>query len=269
MLVAFAFVSVSAGAQSLMDDQTYRELVETADERSREAQVAFDEGRYDDAAELSREAKALTARAEEYAQERVLRYRANAFRNRARDRIRVADRLKAQERYPDEWSSAKEFYREGEDAFEDRSWETSIDSFRSVMTALESVKPVPFSPAPTPPPPPPKPEPEAVVEEVVEEVKEPPILGGYPPVEISEGRVVTTDLPALYFVRLIPGRRDCFWRIAEYPFVYGDPWKWRTLYLANKEKLQDPGNPHLIQPGMLFVIPEIEGEEREGVWIAD
>ena len=73
-------------------------------------------------------------------------------------------------------------------------------------------------------------------------------------------------LPAYYTVRLIPGRRDCFWRIAGYPFVYGNPLKWPILYQANKQLLQNPNNPNLIQPGMVFKIPAINGETREGTY---
>lgn len=73
-------------------------------------------------------------------------------------------------------------------------------------------------------------------------------------------------LPAFYIVRLIPARRDSFWRIAEYPFVYGDPWKWRILYQANRHKLPQPNNPDLILPGMVMEIPSIRGEVRSGTW---
>jgi len=73
-------------------------------------------------------------------------------------------------------------------------------------------------------------------------------------------------LPAFYTVRLIPEARDCFWRIAEYPFVYGDPRKWKLLYEANKGLLSDPANPDLIEPGQVFEIPSLAGEKREGAW---
>jgi len=73
-------------------------------------------------------------------------------------------------------------------------------------------------------------------------------------------------LPKYYTVRLIPDNRDCFWKIAGYSFVYNDPWKWKVLYEANKDKLQDPNNPDLIQPGQVFVIPSIKGEDRTGMW---
>jgi len=55
-----------------------------------------------------------------------------------------------------------------------------------------------------------------------------------------------------YTVRLIPERRDCLWRIAEYEDVYGDPWKWPSIYSANKDQIKDPD---LIFPGQELIIP--------------
>ncbi|MDR1625226.1 MAG: hypothetical protein LBT33_01680 [Spirochaetia bacterium] len=69
---------------------------------------------------------------------------------------------------------------------------------------------------------------------------------------------------ASYVVKLNAARRDCLWRIAGFDFVYGDPWKWRHIYEANKAKFPDPNNPRLIQPGMVLTIPSIEGESRSG-----
>ncbi len=73
-------------------------------------------------------------------------------------------------------------------------------------------------------------------------------------------------LPAFYEVVLNVNDRDCLWKIAEYDFVYGDPWKWKVLYNANKSILQDPDNPALIQPGQILKIPSIKGELREGTY---
>jgi nucleoid-associated protein YgaU len=73
-------------------------------------------------------------------------------------------------------------------------------------------------------------------------------------------------LPRYYAVRLIPERRDCLWRIAEYPFVYGDPWKWRLLYDANKAALVNPNDPDLVLPGQILEIPSLRGEFRSGTW---
>jgi hypothetical protein len=67
-------------------------------------------------------------------------------------------------------------------------------------------------------------------------------------------------------VRSIPGRSDCLWRIAEYPFIYNDPLKWPVIYEANKKSFRDPNNPNLIFPGQVLKIPALGGELREGTW---
>ncbi|MDX9800404.1 MAG: hypothetical protein RBT69_03595 [Spirochaetia bacterium] len=74
----------------------------------------------------------------------------------------------------------------------------------------------------------------------------------------------TNVLPASYEVILNVNRRDCLWRIAEYDFVYGDPWKWKVLYEANKDTMPEPDNPSLIVPGQILKIPSIKGETRSG-----
>jgi len=81
-----------------------------------------------------------------------------------------------------------------------------------------------------------------------------------PPPPVAE----PAALPQYYTVQLVVSKRDCFWRIAGFPFVYNDPWKWRLLYDANKSLLSKPGNPNLIEPGQRFVIPSASGEKREG-----
>lgn len=80
------------------------------------------------------------------------------------------------------------------------------------------------------------------------------------------GVTETLPFPATYKVRLIPARRDCLWRIAEYPFIYNNPLKWPVIYEANKKTLRDPSNPNLIFPGQVLVIPSIAGETRAGAW---
>ncbi|MCL2804682.1 MAG: LysM peptidoglycan-binding domain-containing protein [Treponema sp.] len=58
-----------------------------------------------------------------------------------------------------------------------------------------------------------------------------------------------------YTVRTWRVERDCLWNIAGYSWVYGDPWRWRDLYEANKSRMPDPDNPDLIEPGMVLEIP--------------
>jgi nucleoid-associated protein YgaU len=81
-----------------------------------------------------------------------------------------------------------------------------------------------------------------------------------------EGIVPKTPLPKYYRVRLIPRRRDCFWRIAGYEFIYNNPWKWTVIYQANRQKLRNSNDPDLIYPGQTFLIPSINGEYREGTY---
>lgn len=58
-----------------------------------------------------------------------------------------------------------------------------------------------------------------------------------------------------YTVRTWAVERDCFWNIAGYDWIYGDPWQWRKLYEANKDKIPDPNNPDLVEPGTVLDIP--------------
>ncbi len=76
----------------------------------------------------------------------------------------------------------------------------------------------------------------------------------------------TGTLPSQYTVRTWAKERDSLWTISGYPWVYSNPWKWRTLYEANKSKLPDPQNPDLIEPGMVLDIPSINDEVRQGMW---
>ena len=85
-----------------------------------------------------------------------------------------------------------------------------------------------------------------------------------PPKPVQAVEPGPVQLPQYYTVRFIESARDCFWRIAAYPFVYNDPWKWRLLYNANKDVLENPRNPDLIEVGMRFIIPQLGNEQRSG-----
>jgi len=82
------------------------------------------------------------------------------------------------------------------------------------------------------------------------------ILAGIPDVKA---------LPAQYKVKTWVRYKDCLWNIAAKKEIYGDPWKWRVIYNANKNKLPKPGNPNLIEPGTILDIPSIRGEFRSGI----
>jgi 3',5'-cyclic AMP phosphodiesterase CpdA len=84
----------------------------------------------------------------------------------------------------------------------------------------------------------------------------------------SEAEVIL-PLPGQYTVRPWAATGDSLSVIAGYPWVYGDPEKWRELYEANRTRMPDPNNPHLIYPGFILNIPSIRGEERQGMWNPD
>jgi len=46
-------------------------------------------------------------------------------------------------------------------------------------------------------------------------------------------------------------RGDCLWNIAKKDYIYNDPFKWPTIYEANKDKIKDPD---LIYPQQVFTI---------------
>jgi nucleoid-associated protein YgaU len=70
-------------------------------------------------------------------------------------------------------------------------------------------------------------------------------------IEAYETQAVNPDYP-IYVVRLIPERRDCLWRIAEYDFIYSDPYLWPKIWRRNRKLIQ---HPDLIYPGWKLVIP--------------
>ncbi len=83
---------------------------------------------------------------------------------------------------------------------------------------------------------------------------------------------VKANLPdklSQYTVRLIPERRDCLYRISEYPEIYDDPTQWPKIYRGNKGQIDGGYNRYLqnveeskysraqdlIFPGQVFDIP--------------
>ena len=75
-----------------------------------------------------------------------------------------------------------------------------------------------------------------------------------------------TTLPAQYRVRTWRGERDCLWNIAKDKAIYDNPYLWRKLYEANKDKLPDSNNPDWVEPGIILTIPSLRGEKRSGLY---
>ena len=70
-------------------------------------------------------------------------------------------------------------------------------------------------------------------------------------IEVYKVQAVNPDYP-IYVVRLIPERRDCLWRIAEYNYIYSNPYMWPKIWRRNRKLIQ---HPDLIYPGWKLVIP--------------
>ena len=230
-LVLLALVFTPVFGQSLQDNADYRK----AKELQAKADQALADGDYDQAYRYAEEAKQYAAKAQTFASELATRYRASNWLALAKQKLAEAERMNAKTRYPEEHGQAVEYYVQAQIDFQDQKWQDSIDNSKSVIAWLADIKPEEGQ----------EPEPEPYV------ASEEPVF------------------PQYYVVRLIPESRDCFDQIAAYPFVYNDRYQWRVLYEANKDKIQQPNNPHLIQPRQVFIIPSLRGEAREGVYDPD
>lgn len=218
-------------SQSLLDNPDYRK----AKELQAQADQALKEGDYDQAYRFAAEANQHTQKAQAFASDLLLRYKAANWMSLARERIVDAKGLGAESRYPEDYRQAAENYAQAQVAFQDAQYQDSIEYSKNVLAWLQDVRPAePEAPEP------------AVAEAVA--VKQVPVF------------------PQYYVVRLIPEDRDCFNKIAGYPFVYNDRYQWRILYEANKDKIRFADNPHLIHPEQVFVIPSLKGEKREGTY---
>lgn len=196
-----------------------------------QSEVALNAGEYDEAAALAAEAREYLAQSDAYVAEMTRFYRANGWLSVASDRLRYAKSIAADVNFKDQYSLASSRVTGAKVTLDAKEYETSVELSKAAIEALKDVVPVAAA---------------------VEPVKD-----------------TGPSWPEFYEVRLIPGRRDCFWRIAEYPFVYGNPWKWKMLYEENKWQIPDADNPDLIEPGIVLKIPSLAGEKREGLWDPD
>lgn len=192
-----------------------------------QSEQAFEAGDYDLAASLAGQAEDNLAKSDEYVTRMTAYYTASGWLSRANDRLTFAKSIKADVNYKDAYDKASADITSAKSAFDAAQYAESTQSSKDAIAALEGIQ----------------------------RQETPAVVTPQKP-----------GLPAEYTVRLIPSRRDCFWRIAGYPWVYNDPWKWKILYEANKSVIEDPNNPDLIQPGQVFTIPALSGETREGMY---
>lgn len=230
ILFAIAVLLFTAAAalqgQSLLDNEYYRK----AQELRSQSEQALEEGYYDRAAGLAAQAKDNFAKSDAYVEEAMSFYKANGWLKRANERIAYAKSIDADVHFKEAYTRAVADARGAQVALDAKEYQKSLELSKSAFAALEGI---------------------AVVEA---------------PAQVVEPVAAGPSWPQTYEVRLIPGRRDCLWRIAEYPFIYNDPWKWKLLYKANASIFVDPENPDLIEPGQVLTIPSLAGETREGAW---
>jgi nucleoid-associated protein YgaU len=221
-----ALVATGLNAQSLLDNEFYKKAVA----QRQQSEQAYQDGDYDAAASLAKESKGNFEKSDAYVEKMMGFYRANGWLQRANERFAYAKELKAAVNF--------------ESAFEEAS--RDIANAKIMLDTEEYVRSVYLS------------------KEAIAALQNIPDIMATAPETVTPTEPQVPPLPSSYTVRLNMARRDCFWRIAGFPFVYNDPWKWKTLYEANKSILTDPKNPDLIEPGQVFTIPSLQGEEREG-----
>ncbi|MBN2353616.1 MAG: hypothetical protein JXD23_13670 [Spirochaetales bacterium] len=190
------------------------------------AEEAYAAGDYDKADSYSAQAEELFNKVRLGTDNAGLKAQADALLKTLDERMSKLDVERANAEFPDQLNNAKTRQDAAKGAYDAEDFQQSIKEAQAALAALDELN---------------------------------SLLAQGP----TGGEVV---LPRYYVVRLVPGNRDCFWNIAGYPFVYGDPMKWKLLYDANKKKLVAPANPDLILPKQVFEIPPIAGEKREGTY---
>ena len=229
VLFAVAVLACAAAAALPAQSLLDNEYYYKARDLQYESEVALNAGEYDRAASLAAEAREYLAQSDAYVAEMTQFYRANGWLSVANDRLRYAKSISADENFKEAYGLAKSDVTGAKVALDAKEYDTSVILSKAAIDALKDIKVVQAS----------TPEPVAAAE---------------------------PSWPEFYEVRLIPGRRDCFWRIAEYPFIYNNPWKWKLLYEDNKWQIPDSNNPDWIEPGLVLRIPSLNGEKREGTW---
>ncbi|GHU38534.1 hypothetical protein FACS1894190_00270 [Spirochaetia bacterium] len=199
------------------------------------AKKEFAGGNYEYAVKLAEDAAAAAKLSDNYSKDVVKMSSAKLKLQEAAGLIGKADSEGTQKNHPNEFWKAKEYYNIAFNAGQSRKWDDVIRNSNMVINMLTSGT---FA--------------KKSLRDVI----------AHSPKKIS-------PLPAQYTVRTWEISEDCFWNIAERSWVYGNGRRWPLLYNANKNKLIDPKNPNLIEPGTIINIPSISGEKREGMWDAD
>jgi len=190
----------------------------------------FEYGDYDTAAGFAQEAVRFAELSDEYVSVQLI--------EEAKRLLAWADKNNIAAKFPNNYAEGKTQYENAVDAHANENWNEAIEA------AIKSIE----------------------IFAAFESGGKPPATTASKPTTSTSTSSTATGLPRQYTVRTWRVERDCLWTIAGYPWVYNDPWKWKLLYDANKDKMPEPANPDLIVPGQVLDIPSINGEARQGMW---
>lgn len=212
------------------------------------AEKTYDAGEYDVSAEYARLAEDFAQKSSVYIKETMARTTAEDAMNAARTRHAWAKNERIDRAYPTEYLLASEAIKTGGLAFDSKQYDVALTWARKALDALKNVKPESQLLA------------KAAKEEAARKAAEARKLeeqriaaqkaqeerkraeeeaarraaeeAARKAEELEKGRV----LPAQYKVTTWSIDRECFWNIAKNPAVYGDPFLWKKLYEANKDR---------------------------------
>ncbi|MDR1072976.1 MAG: hypothetical protein LBL45_04790 [Treponema sp.] len=209
----------------------------------------------------------------------------------AKDRLDWATAIGAADQYPDPYGQAAATYNDGEAALADQDWDKASADARTIVTLVDGIEEQKSGEAA---------DAMSIAKERLDWAEGVNAEENYPDnfaqatgdyatgVDALESKnwnaaILAADgvmaalasvsvqpkpspLPAQYMVKSWEDTRDCLWNIAGYSWVYNDPFQWRRLYEANRDKLPNPDNSNRIEIGTVIDIPSIFGEVREGMW---
>jgi nucleoid-associated protein YgaU len=282
MLMAALVAAASIGAQSLKDNSNYQKSLELM----ALAEQAFADGDYDAASDYAAQAKEYALLSDQYVEKMLAMTRADKAMETAKAKMAWAEARGVEAAYPGQMTLARGEIAAASAAYGAEDYQGAEVRADSASESVDAIA---------------KAEAEAAIAKAqggMGEADKANYKQGFPS-EYASASVALADataaygsgdygtsieraeaclatlasirgkdgvLPAIYVVRLIPERRDCLWRIAEYPFIYNNARKWPVIYDYNKKTFRDPGNPNLIYPGQELTIPSIAGEPRAGTY---
>jgi nucleoid-associated protein YgaU len=283
MLLAFLLAAgLALGAQSLIDNPSYQKSLEL----NAQAKQAFDDGDYDAATNYASQSKEYASLSDQYVEKMLAKAAADKEMAKAKAGMAWADGNGSKVFYPSQYKTAADLYASSLASYDGEDYPTAGDRARDTVAAVDAIAAADAETA------------IAQAKSAMSDAEAIAAPTNYP-TEYAQAKTALADAvaaydsqdygtaaqraracvaalamvkasglawPAVYVVRLIPGRSDCLWRIAEYSFIYNNPFKWPVLYEANKKTFRDPGNPNLIFPGQKLQIPSIKGETRDGTY---